>query len=309
MNGARNAFKENQLKCGFEHNCNITLNTRKYCQKCRLNKCFAVGMRKEIMNSDKENKKRRQLIAENKQKSKQNIQTNSVHNIPELDSNDTEISDQTVGQETNDDNLIENSMPLPLVPVFKELTDYNGSNQLETNRMQELLNASNIINYPIADNVIVVQNKDHLIRMAAPATEAHYLLMKSQFLDITFFADFTDLQYCMCFKLDDIFKDHARLYCCVVSPYLGSTFTKLCREARSYRTSWLTTAHFDLFVPERWNHCINQFHHSLYGLSIWSAQAAGVYVRFNAPCKVKLFTCITNADINGCVRGYSLHTS
>ncbi|CAG2121001.1 unnamed protein product, partial [Medioppia subpectinata] len=142
----RNAFKENQLKCGFEGKCNITPNTRKYCQKCRLNKCFAVGMRKEIMNSDDENKRRRQLIAENKQKSKQSIQTNSVHNIPELDSNDTKISDQTVGQEvddlidstfyitdialnkqileientlnkdyTNDENIIQNSLPLQLV--------------------------------------------------------------------------------------------------------------------------------------------------------------------------------------------------
>ncbi|CAG2105247.1 unnamed protein product [Medioppia subpectinata] len=185
-----------QLKCGFEGKCNITPNTRKYCQKCRLNKCFAVGMRKEIMNSDEENKRRRQMIAENKQKCIQNV-----------NSNDNKISDQTVGQEvddlidstfyitdkalnkqileientlnndfineTNDDNIIQKSMPLPLVPVFKELTDYNGLNQLETNRMRELLKASDIINYPIADNVIVVQNKDHLIRMAAPATETH----------------------------------------------------------------------------------------------------------------------------------------
>ncbi|CAG2169272.1 unnamed protein product [Oppiella nova] len=50
----RNAFREDSLLCPFVGKCNITLLTRKFCQKCRLNKCFASGMIKEKQKQNKD---------------------------------------------------------------------------------------------------------------------------------------------------------------------------------------------------------------------------------------------------------------
>ncbi|CAG2169596.1 unnamed protein product [Oppiella nova] len=43
----RNATKNKQYKCLFDNNCTIDITTRKYCKKCRLNKCYAMGMKKD----------------------------------------------------------------------------------------------------------------------------------------------------------------------------------------------------------------------------------------------------------------------
>ncbi|CAG2180235.1 unnamed protein product, partial [Oppiella nova] len=45
----RNALKET-LKCHFNGNCKIDIITRKFCSKCRLDKCLAIGMRKVFKN-------------------------------------------------------------------------------------------------------------------------------------------------------------------------------------------------------------------------------------------------------------------
>ncbi|CAG2174817.1 unnamed protein product, partial [Oppiella nova] len=42
----RNANKDKLLECPSDGKCKINANTRKLCQKCRLNKCLAVGMKK-----------------------------------------------------------------------------------------------------------------------------------------------------------------------------------------------------------------------------------------------------------------------
>ena len=42
------------FNCAFSNNCAVDLNTRRFCQKCRLEKCFAVGMKKEWILSDNE---------------------------------------------------------------------------------------------------------------------------------------------------------------------------------------------------------------------------------------------------------------
>ncbi|CAF2948268.1 unnamed protein product [Rotaria sp. Silwood2] len=57
---------QDRLKCRRDGNCEITLETRRRCKSCRLQKCFAVGMRKEwiLTEEEKVNKKRR--IEENR---------------------------------------------------------------------------------------------------------------------------------------------------------------------------------------------------------------------------------------------------
>lgn len=43
----RNAAKHKEIKCPFSDSCQITSASRKFCQACRLNKCFGVGMNSE----------------------------------------------------------------------------------------------------------------------------------------------------------------------------------------------------------------------------------------------------------------------
>lgn len=59
----RNAMKEKELRCPFKESCQITSVTRRFCQRCRLDKCFYVGMKRELIMSeeDKEKKRRKKL--------------------------------------------------------------------------------------------------------------------------------------------------------------------------------------------------------------------------------------------------------
>ena len=42
------------LSCAFANQCAVDLVTRRFCQKCRLQKCFSVGMRREWILTDDE---------------------------------------------------------------------------------------------------------------------------------------------------------------------------------------------------------------------------------------------------------------
>ncbi|VDP20923.1 unnamed protein product [Heligmosomoides polygyrus] len=44
----RNAIREEEIKCPFSNNCGITSASRRFCQACRLQKCFAVGLLPKI---------------------------------------------------------------------------------------------------------------------------------------------------------------------------------------------------------------------------------------------------------------------
>ncbi|KAK7508740.1 hypothetical protein BaRGS_00000306 [Batillaria attramentaria] len=63
----RNAHKP-QKECAFEGKCEITVNTRRFCPACRLKKCFAIGMRADMILDEAERKARMDKIAENRKK-------------------------------------------------------------------------------------------------------------------------------------------------------------------------------------------------------------------------------------------------
>ncbi|CAI2351547.1 unnamed protein product [Caenorhabditis sp. 36 PRJEB53466] len=48
----RNAAKHHEIKCPFSDSCQITSASRKFCQACRLNKCFSVGMNSDWLSGD-----------------------------------------------------------------------------------------------------------------------------------------------------------------------------------------------------------------------------------------------------------------
>ncbi|KAJ8687815.1 hypothetical protein QAD02_023609 [Eretmocerus hayati] len=66
----RNALKEKDFLCPFSANCTITPITRRFCQKCRLKKCFSIGMRKEHIMTDDDKVLKRKKIEQNRAKKK-----------------------------------------------------------------------------------------------------------------------------------------------------------------------------------------------------------------------------------------------
>ncbi|XP_026282509.1 nuclear hormone receptor HR96 isoform X1 [Frankliniella occidentalis] len=64
----RNALKAKEFKCPFSESCVMTAITRRFCQKCRLQKCFTVGMRKEYIMSEEERLNKRQKVELNRAK-------------------------------------------------------------------------------------------------------------------------------------------------------------------------------------------------------------------------------------------------
>ncbi|XP_071573190.1 nuclear hormone receptor HR96 [Temnothorax nylanderi] len=64
----RNALKNKDFKCPFTENCTITIITRRFCQKCRLDKCFSIGMRKEYIMSEEDKVLKRKKIEKNRAK-------------------------------------------------------------------------------------------------------------------------------------------------------------------------------------------------------------------------------------------------
>uniref|UniRef100_A0A0B7AI33 Uncharacterized protein n=2 Tax=Arion vulgaris TaxID=1028688 RepID=A0A0B7AI33_9EUPU len=65
----RNAPKGlDYFKCPYEEKCKMDVSNRRFCKRCRLRKCFEIGMRKEYILTDEEKMRKRQRIEENRQK-------------------------------------------------------------------------------------------------------------------------------------------------------------------------------------------------------------------------------------------------
>lgn len=74
----RNALASKEFKCPFTNNCEITVVTRRFCQKCRLVKCLAVGMIKEFIMSDEDKAEKRKRVEENRAKKRQQTEPEPV---------------------------------------------------------------------------------------------------------------------------------------------------------------------------------------------------------------------------------------
>lgn len=64
----RNALKPKDFVCPFSGNCKVDAITRRFCQKCRLKKCFEIGMKKEWIMTDDEKRMKKKKIEQNRKK-------------------------------------------------------------------------------------------------------------------------------------------------------------------------------------------------------------------------------------------------
>ncbi|ETN65194.1 hormone receptor-like in 96 [Anopheles darlingi] len=64
----RNALSKKRFTCPFNEKCEITIVTRRFCQKCRLEKCFQIGMKKEYIMSEEDKVIKRKKIEQNRAK-------------------------------------------------------------------------------------------------------------------------------------------------------------------------------------------------------------------------------------------------
>ncbi|ULT84364.1 hypothetical protein L3Y34_013203 [Caenorhabditis briggsae] len=64
----RNANKEKEIRCPFNEQCEINMVSRRFCQRCRLTKCFSVGMKKEWIMSEEARLEKKQRVEENREK-------------------------------------------------------------------------------------------------------------------------------------------------------------------------------------------------------------------------------------------------
>ncbi|XP_017799578.1 PREDICTED: nuclear hormone receptor HR96 [Habropoda laboriosa] len=103
----RNALKNKDFRCPFTENCNITPVTRRFCQKCRLDKCFSIGMRKEHIMSEEDKVLKRQKIEQNRAKKRPTLDVSKPSkvkkgSIDDCNFDDTSMSVNSVASTTSD---------------------------------------------------------------------------------------------------------------------------------------------------------------------------------------------------------------
>uniref|UniRef100_A0A1I8ARF5 Nuclear receptor domain-containing protein n=1 Tax=Steinernema glaseri TaxID=37863 RepID=A0A1I8ARF5_9BILA len=64
----RNALKEKEIRCPFNQQCDINVVSRRFCQYCRLTKCFNEGMKKEWIMSDEARLEKKKRVQDNRER-------------------------------------------------------------------------------------------------------------------------------------------------------------------------------------------------------------------------------------------------
>ncbi|XP_054169194.1 nuclear hormone receptor family member nhr-48-like [Oppia nitens] len=186
----RSAIREQLLFCKYANDkCIITVNNRK-CQKCRLDKCLALGMKKEFIQKFSRNKKHENVMKYSDEVN--NITFKSTNNgnncdteFEELMQNLLHFNDDIVEQQIIEiDNYVSNDKINQLstkevnkqqnVSLFESIPDYGPWSQLEYKRLAELFTAMNLfVDYPIGKQTLFVKDRDEMIRKTTLGTDKY----------------------------------------------------------------------------------------------------------------------------------------
>ncbi|XP_054157164.1 nuclear hormone receptor HR96-like [Oppia nitens] len=158
--------------CASNGNCIINVSTRKSCTKCRLNKCYLMGMKQQLVYK----------------RIKLNVNNNNNNNITDLDinSNESIVSDDdwyeftkwldnnnnSLNRETKSDQIEKDShVFINTVRIPQPMVDFQGLNQLQINRIDELLAASRVLQHRVSKNIIHLNSKQNILRLTQHRNE------------------------------------------------------------------------------------------------------------------------------------------
>ncbi|CAG2100789.1 unnamed protein product [Medioppia subpectinata] len=186
----RNALKDN-LICHFDNKCKIDVITRKFCSKCRLDKCLAIGMRRETLRienhissaSTSDSDLLCEILDNNFTIDALNEQIVDIETS--IDVNQfiddiviNEFSDQTIATSTannspNSDNTFTTfavsdkvfdkvvEFEMSVIPIGRPIdTSKTSFNQMEMNLLIELLEATKLMGLPLRGATIEINNTD-----------------------------------------------------------------------------------------------------------------------------------------------------
>ncbi|KAL6445836.1 hypothetical protein ACFW04_000921 [Cataglyphis niger] len=177
----RNALRTKDFRCPFTENCKITPVTRRFCQKCRLDKCLRIGMRKDYIMSEEDKVLKREKIEKNRAKKRSQFDNATASKIKkdcveDCTFEDTSVSVNSVAStmsesyfwesdrkytdlDGNRQNVVESMSPVTAASVPSPSSPPESTNIAETKTLDMLKESahssrSNLMRIPIAANSI-----------------------------------------------------------------------------------------------------------------------------------------------------------
>ncbi|CAG2100068.1 unnamed protein product [Medioppia subpectinata] len=165
----RNALNnQNKYVCISAGNCKIDVETRIYCKKCRLDKCFAIGMKSSLIIVKQKRGVNPDINGnyENTQQLNNKLQVNGNmfdnNKCKTINEQNNKLSNNLNVNQLTANKLNSNNTIKPLVmPIIRPISDYSNTfNELESNRLCELLDALKLMVYPVVNtgDQLILQN-------------------------------------------------------------------------------------------------------------------------------------------------------
>ena len=132
----RSVKKNASFKCSFENSCEITKYSRKHCQACRLQACLNAGMRSDLVLSDEDVNKKRELIKLNREKraekqrlKKNNLEQERLKKVAEIENSNS--IQMTIEEKLLLDNLLK-SHEVSYDFGYKEYDTFRGKEKISS---------------------------------------------------------------------------------------------------------------------------------------------------------------------------------
>lgn len=178
------------FRCPFTENCKITPVTRRFCQKCRLDKCLRIGMRKDYIMSEEDKVLKREKIEKNRAKKRSQFDNATASKIKkdcvdDCTFEDTSISVNSVAStmsetyfwesdrkytdlDGNRQNVVESMSPVTAASVPSPSSPPESTNIAETKTLDMLKESahgsrSNLVRYN--QPVLYVENEIESIKI------------------------------------------------------------------------------------------------------------------------------------------------